>query len=85
MIDILKQSQGAQGALEQLQLVNQSLAKIHDRLGTVIEVLATGQRVTSSLAASGANERLMTREGKLRRLEGYTNRGAPSRVLPKLP
>ena len=85
MMDILRQSQGANGELRQLQLINQSLAKIHDRLGTVVEVLATGQRVTAALAASGAGERMMIRESKQRRLEGYTNRGRPSRVLNRLP
>jgi P-type conjugative transfer protein TrbJ len=78
MVDILRQSQAADGALKQLQLVNQSLAKIHD-------VLATGARVSSSVAAAGANERLMGRESKLRRLDGYTNRGRPPQLLNKLP
>lgn len=85
MMDILRQSQGANGELRQLQLINQSLAKIHDRLGTVVEVLATGQRVTAALAASGSGEKLMIRESKQRRLDGYTNRGRPSRVLNRLP
>lgn len=85
MMDILRQSQGANGELRQLQLINQSLAKIHDRLGTVVEVLATGQRVTAALAASGSGEQLMIRESKQRRLDGYTNRGQPSRVLNRLP
>jgi P-type conjugative transfer protein TrbJ len=85
MIDILRQSQASDGALTQLQLINQSLAKIHDRLGTVIDVLATGLRVTSSLAATGANEKLMGRESKLRRIDGYTNRGRPPKILKKLP
>lgn len=85
MIDILRQSQGANGELRQLQLINESLAKIHDRLGTVVEVLATGQRVTAALAATMSGEKLMTRESKQRRLEGYTNRGSPPRVLNRLP
>jgi P-type conjugative transfer protein TrbJ len=85
MMDILRQSQGANGELRQLQLINQSLAKIHDRLGTVVEVLATSQRVTAALAASGSGEKLMIRESKQRRLDGYTNRGRPSRVLNRLP
>jgi P-type conjugative transfer protein TrbJ len=85
MMDILRQSQAANGELRQLQLINQSLAKIHDRLGTVVEVLATGQRVTAALAASGSGEKLMIRESKQRRLDGYTNRGRPSRVLNRLP
>ena len=85
MMDILRQSQGANGELRQLQLINQSLAKIHDRLGTVVEVLATSQRVTAALAASGSGEKLMIRESKQRRLDGYTNRGRPPRVLNRLP
>ena len=85
MMDILRQSQGANGELRQLQLINQSLAKIHDRLGTVVEVLATGQRVTAALAATMSGEKLMIRESKQRRLEGYTNKGKPARVLNKLP
>jgi P-type conjugative transfer protein TrbJ len=85
MMGILRQSQGANGELRQLQLINQSLAKIHDRLGTVVEVLATGQRVTAALAATMSGEKMMIREGKQRRLEGYTSRGKPARVLNKLP
>lgn len=85
MTDILRQSQGANGELRQLQLINQSLAKIHDRLGTVVEVLATGQRVTAALAAAMSGEKLMIRESKQRRLDGYTSRGKPARVLTKLP
>jgi P-type conjugative transfer protein TrbJ len=85
MMDILRQSQGANGELRQLQLINQSLAKIHDRLGTMVEVMATGQRVTAALAATMSGEKLMIRESKQRRLEGYTNRGKPARVLNKLP
>jgi conjugal transfer/entry exclusion protein len=85
MMDILRQSQGANGELRQLQLINQSLAKIHDRLGTVVEVLATSQRVTAALAASASGQNLMIRESKQRRLDGYTNRGRPSRVLNRLP
>ena len=85
MMDILRQSQGANGELRQLQLINQSLAKIHDRLGTVVEVLATGQRVTAALAATMSGEKMMIRESKQRRLEGYTNRGKPARVLNRLP
>ena len=85
MMDILRQSQGANGELRQLQLINQSLAKIHDRLGTVVEVLATSQRVTAALAASTSGQNLMIRESKQRRLDGYTDRGRPSRVLNRLP
>jgi P-type conjugative transfer protein TrbJ len=85
MMDILRQSQGANGELRQLQLINQSLAKIHDRLGAVVEVLATGQRVTAALAATMSGEKMMIRESKQRRIEGYTNRGKPARVLTKLP
>jgi P-type conjugative transfer protein TrbJ len=85
MMGILRQSQGANGELRQLQLINQSLAKIHDRLGTVVEVLATGQRVTAALAAATSGQNLMLRESKQRRLDGYTNRGRPSRVLNRLP
>ena len=85
MMGILRQSQGANGELRQLQLINQSLAKIHDRLGTVVEVLATSQRVTAALAAATSGQNLMLRESKQRRLDGYTNRGRPSRVLNRLP
>jgi P-type conjugative transfer protein TrbJ len=85
MMEILRQSQGANGELRQLQLINQSLAKIHDRLGTIVEVLATGQRVTAALAATMSGEKLMIRESKQRRLDGYTNPGKPARVLNKLP
>lgn len=82
---ILSQSAGANGELRQLQLINQQLALIHGRLGELVQNLSTLGRVTTNMAASSASEKLLIREAKRRRREGYTDRGAPARVLSRLP
>jgi P-type conjugative transfer protein TrbJ len=82
---ILTQSSGANGEVRQLQLINQQLALIHARLGDLIQNIATMGRITASMAASSAGEKLLLREAKIRRRDGYTNRGQPSRTLNRLP
>jgi len=83
--DILSQSSGAEGEIRQLQLVNQQLALIHSRLGDLVQNIATLGRITADMAASSAGEKLLLREAKHRRRDGYTNRGAPPRALTRLP
>jgi P-type conjugative transfer protein TrbJ len=83
--NILSQSAGANGEVRQLQLINQQLALIHSRLGDLVQNIATMGRVTATMAASSSGEKLLLREAKLRRRNGYTNRGQPSRVLNRLP
>jgi P-type conjugative transfer protein TrbJ len=83
--NILSQSTTANGEVRQLQLINQQLALIHARLGDLVQNIATMGRVTANMAASSAGEKLLLREAKLRRRDGYTNRGAPSRTLNRLP
>ena len=83
--DILSQSATAAGEVRQLQLVNQQLALIHTRLGDLIQNIATMGRITANMAASSAGEKLLLREAKVRRREGYTNRGRASRTLNRLP
>jgi P-type conjugative transfer protein TrbJ len=83
--DILSQSSSANGEVRQLQLINQQLAMIHARLGDLIQNIATMGRVTANMAASSAGEKLLLREAKQRRRDGYTSRGQPARVLNKLP
>lgn len=82
---ILSQAQGANGEVRQLQLINQQLALIHSRLGDLVQNIATMGRIASNMAASSAGEKLLLREAKLRRRDGYTSRGAPARVLNRLP
>jgi P-type conjugative transfer protein TrbJ len=82
---ILAQSAAANGEVRQLQLINQQLALIHARLGDLVQNIATLGRVTASMAASSAGEKLLLREAKLRRRDGYTNRGQPARTLNRLP
>jgi P-type conjugative transfer protein TrbJ len=83
--NILSQSTTANGEVRQLQLINQQLALIHARLGDLVQNIATMGRITANMAASSAGEKLLLREAKLRRRDGYTNRGAPSRTLNRLP
>jgi type IV secretion system protein TrbJ len=83
--DILSQSTTATGEIRQLQLVNQQLALIHARLGDLVQNIATMGRTTANMAASSAGEKLLLREAKLRRRDGYTNRGSPARTLNRLP
>jgi P-type conjugative transfer protein TrbJ len=83
--DILSQSSTANGQVRQLQLINQQLAMIHQRLGDLAQNIATMGRVTSNMAASAASEKLLLREAKLRRRDGYTNRGRPPQTLNRLP
>jgi type IV secretion system protein TrbJ len=82
---ILSQAQTANGEVRQLQLINQQLAMIHGRLGELVQNIATMGRITANMAASSAGEKLLLREAKLRRRDGYTSRGAPARTLNRLP
>ena len=75
----------ANGEVRQLQLINQQLALIHARLGDLVQNIATMGRITATMAASAAGEKLLLREAKLRRRDGYTSRGKPSHVLTQLP
>lgn len=83
--NILTQSATANGEVRQLQLINQQLALIHGRLGDLVQNIATMGRITATMAASSAGEKLLVREAKLRRRDGYTNRGQAPRVLNRLP
>lgn len=83
--DILSQSASANGEVRQLQLINQQLALIHARLGDLVQNIATMGRIATNMAASSAGEKLLLREAKLRRRDGYTSRGQPARVLNRLP
>jgi P-type conjugative transfer protein TrbJ len=82
---ILGQSSSANGEVRQLQLINQQLALIHGRLGDLVQNIATMGRITANMAASSAGEKLLLREAKLRRRDGYTDRGHPARTLNRLP
>jgi P-type conjugative transfer protein TrbJ len=85
MADILGQSAAANGEVRQLQLINQQLGLIHARLGDLVQNIATLGRITGNMAASSSGEKLLLREAKLRRRDGYTSTGAPARVLNRLP
>ena len=82
---ILSQAQAANGEVRQLQLINQQLAMIHARLGELVQNMAMMGRITANVAASSAGEKLLLREAKLRRRDGYTSRGAPARTLSWFP
>ncbi len=73
------------GEIQQLQIVNQQLAVIHTELANLVQNLATlGRVVTDFVAASTGNDEL-TRERGRRRLQNYTDRGPPAKVLRSLP
>jgi P-type conjugative transfer protein TrbJ len=82
---ILASSRDATGEVRQLQLVNQQLAVIHAELASLVQNLTTMSRVLSNWAAAGAGESMMARERSRRRLDGYTTKGKPPKVLTKLP
>jgi P-type conjugative transfer protein TrbJ len=82
---ILSQSAAAAGEIRQLQLINQQLALIHSRLGDLVQNIASMGRVMAEMAASSAGEKLLRRQAKQRRLDGYTNRGKPPSTLTRLP
>lgn len=73
------------GQVRQLQLVNQQLALIHTELASLVQNLATVGRVITDWTAASTAEQMMSRERGRRRLDNYTYRGAPSRVLNHLP
>jgi len=84
--NILSQANnGSTGQVRQLQLINQQLAVIHKDLGSLLQNLATTGRVLTNWSAGSTGEQMMARERTRRRLEGYTARGRPSRVLNRLP
>ena len=73
------------GEVRQLQLMNQQLAVLHADLGSILQNLATTGRVLTDWTAGGVGEQMLARERARRRLDGYTDRGKPSRVLKALP
>lgn len=84
--DILSQANNSTtGQVRQLQLINQQLALIHSQLGSLVQNLATTGRVLTQWSAGAVGEQMMARERSRRRLDGYTNRGRPPRVLNRLP
>jgi conjugal transfer/entry exclusion protein len=82
---IIRQSDGTDGEVRQLQLVNQQLSLIHAELGALVQQLATMSRVTANMAAASSGEKLLTREAKARRRDNYVDPGKPARVLPRFP
>jgi type IV secretion system protein TrbJ len=73
------------GEVRQLQLINQQLSLIHAELGSLVQNLSTVGRVITDWTAGSVGERMMSRERARRRLDGYTSRGRPPRVLNRLP
>lgn len=83
---ILQQADSSStGQVRQLQLINQQLALIHSELGGLVQILATTGRVLTEWTAGSVGEKMMARERDRRRLDGYTSRGRPPRVLRRLP
>jgi P-type conjugative transfer protein TrbJ len=72
------------GQVKQLQLVNKQLGLIHTELVNLVQNLAMVGRVITDWTAASAGERMMDRERGRRFMEGYTNRGKPSRPVNHL-
>ncbi len=84
--EILRQANSSStGQVRQLQLINQQLALIHKDLSSLVQNLATTGRVLTNWSAGAVGEQMMARERSRRRIDGYTTRGRPSRVLNRLP
>jgi len=82
---LLMANSASTGEIQQLQIVNQQLALIHTELANLVQNLASlGRVVTDYVGASNGNDEL-TRERGRRRLQNYTYRGPPARVLNSLP
>jgi len=71
--------------VRQLQLANQQLALIHQELGNLVQTLTTASRVNANMAAASSGEKMLIREAKARRRDGYTNMGRPAKALKRLP
>ena len=73
------------GQIQQLQLVNQQLALIHTELANLVQNLSTLGRVVTDFVAASTGTEEMSRERGSRRLQNYTYKGPPARVLNSLP
>ena len=82
---LLAANSSSTGEVRQLQLVNQQLALIHTELSSLVQNIATVGRVITDWTAASTGEQMMSRERGRRRLDNYTYRGAPSRVLNSFP
>lgn len=76
---------GTKGVVEMLQIIERSLALIHTDLAAIDANTAAGMRVTATMASIEAAEAERSEVIHKRMMDGYTNRGAPPKVLDKLP
>jgi len=81
----LAQSRAADGEVRQLQLLNQQLSVLQVQLTVLINNIATTGRVTAAMAAASASEKQAQQDFASQLRQGYTDRGAPSTVLHKMP
>jgi P-type conjugative transfer protein TrbJ len=81
----LRISQVEAGEVRQLQAMNQMLSVMQSQLSTVVQLLSTGSRVTSDMAAATAGKDMLLQEKKRRRRDGYKNPGKPAKVLTRFP
>jgi P-type conjugative transfer protein TrbJ len=82
---LLGQSQGADGVVRQLQLVNELLATVAGQMADFSSALITTGRLTATATASQASGERMTQEASRRARQNYTSRGKPPKRLPSLP
>jgi P-type conjugative transfer protein TrbJ len=82
---ILQQSAGASGVVEELQLIAQLIGVTNSELGVLGQTLATSSRALTDMAALSASERQQSLGKGDDARAGYTDKGAPVSVPRALP
>lgn len=85
MEQLLHATDDASGVVELLQLVVRGIGVLHTDLMEIESNIAFGQRVTATMAGIEAAEAERSEVVHKRMMEGYTDRGAPAKVLTELP
>jgi hypothetical protein len=82
---VLKQSQAANGEVEQLQLIAQMIGITNSELLVLNQTLATTGRVLTDMAALSASEKQLSLGKSDDARSGYTDKGLPNVVPSTLP
>jgi len=82
---LLAQSEGADGVVRQLQVVNELLALTAGHITDLASALITTSRMTSTATAMQASQERMAREAASRARKNYTYKGKAPRRLKELP
>jgi conjugal transfer/entry exclusion protein len=85
MENLLRTTDTSTGVVETLQTIVRALGVLHADLAAIEANIATGQRVTATMAGIEAAEAERSDVMHTRMMDGYTNRGAPANPLKELP